>query len=645
MTVDKSKMKIRPTMLALLALAWSCSPGWSRAEDLSDVPQAEFQQPSGDGSSDWAVVGDGNIVYAAAQIDESLPFPEPAENLSQGEEIDFPGGLYSSVVTQHPDDNPGFEHSWYQEDECREEHVEFRWKAWEHFVEFIDLPHEPLVHLSERLVRGKHDGTVFTDPENSWLAEHPIGIQPIQDRPILPLGEFGEKFLGQGTIKEGYQLPTGAVLRPALWIFGSNRLGVSYRNDRFAPGSAPGAPAAQGRKFGSIVNRLNLFSQLNLSGTEHFLIGLRPTDQEVGTRPLITGREYSSIFWRESTVPNGESFSSLSGSNLDFQTAYFEGQFDEIFPFLDPHDSRFLDYGFSVGRQALSFQRGLMANEDMIDAVTVTRNTIYGNGNLNMRVTGIFGFNQVTRITPPQTPGVELTGPNTDAKLYAVITETDFHKSTVNFDVGFIDDPDKSHGDLLVIGASSTQRLIGYHNTYNTRFHFLASFPTDGEQNSTIIRPMGTQAHISGQGELLFSQISWTPHESEDLVYLNTFVAIDEFTSLTRAPQAGPLGDTGILFAAAGLGLYGPALATVSTNAVGGALGYQMFFDTKGKQLIWELGMRNGKDADDLEAAVGFQYQQAIKQNWIFLTTGFLSGRQNTPGLSQGIRTELQLFF
>ncbi len=643
MTIDKSKAKLRYTALALFSLIWTCSPGLSSAEDLYDVLQAsDLPRSSSDAGVQWIV-------------DESLllPDPEGAENRTpdltpdweSGEEVTLPGQFHSSVVTEHPDDHPGFDLSWYQEHENREEKVEFRWKAWEHFTKFVEKPHKPLVHLSTRLVRGKHDGTVFTDPENSWLAEHPIGIQPIMDRPPLPLGEFGEKFLGPGAIQEGHQLPGGAVWRPALWIFGSNRLGVSYRNDRVAAGSAPGAPAAQGRKFGSVVNRLNLFSQLNLTGTEHALIALRPTDQEVGTRPLITGREFSSYFWRESTVPGGQSFSSLSGTNLDFQSAYFEGQLDEILPFLDPHDTRFLDYGFSVGRQAMSFQRGLMANEDMIDAVTVTRNTIYGKGNLNMRVTGIFAWNQLTRITPPASPGGEITGPNTDAKMYAIITETDFHKATVNFDIGFVDDPDPAHGDLLVIGASSTQRLVGYHNTYNTRFHALASFATSGERNSSIIRPMGTVANISGNGQLLFSQVSWTPHEAEDLIYWNTFVAIDQFTSLTRAPQAGPLGDTGILFAAAGLGLYGPALATVSTSSVGSAVGYQMFFDTKEKQLIWEVGVRNGKDADDLEGAVGFQYQQAIKQNWIFLTTGFLSGRQNTSGLSQGIRTEIQLFF
>ena len=45
------------------------------------------------------------------------------------------------------------------------------------------------------------------------------------------------------------------------------------------------------------------------------------------------------------------------------------------------------------------------------------------------------------------------------------------------------------------------------------------------------------------------------------------------------------------------------------------------------------------------EVAGAMQYQQEFGQNWIWLITGFLSGRENTRGVSTGIRTELQLFF
>lgn len=530
-------------------------------------------------------------------------------------------------VFEHPDDNPGFGLSYHQEHELPEEEPELAWKVWEKWMEILELPHESLVEVSEFITRAEHDGTVFTDPEYSWTSENAIGIQPIMDRPPLII-EYPQKFLGQGTIQEGIELPTGAIWRPTVWVFGSNRFGMSYRDDQVGPGQA-------GFNFGSFVNRLALFGQLNLTGTERIQIGVRPTDEEEG-RPLLTGREYTSYFWKTFTSGAGRTnLDGLDGWNGDLNVAYFEGQLDEIFPGLDPYDTEFLDYGFSVGRQAMSFQRGLMVNEDMIDAATITRNTVFGNGNLNLRMTGVFAWNRLTRIAPVE--------PNTRAKMYGLFTESDFKYNTMNLDVGFIDDPNRTHRDLLVAAISSTQRLVGYHNTYNSRFHVLASFPTEGEGDRVAF--MGSPGNISGQGELFFSQISVTPHESEDLIYWNTFLAVDQFTSLARAPQAGPLGDTGLLFAAAGLGLYGPPIATVTNSAVGTALGYQVFLDTKNQQIIYEVGARHGKGADDLEIAGAIQYQRAIAQNWIWLVTGFLSDRQNTDGLSSGLRSEIQLFF
>jgi len=156
---------------------------------------------------------------------------------------------------------------------------------------------------------------------------------------------------------------------------------------------------------------------------------------------------------------------------------------------------------------------------------------------------------------------------------------------------------------------------------------------------------MGSPGNVTGQGELFFSQISVTPHEGEDLIYWNTFVVVDQFTSLARAPQAGPLGDTGLLFAAAGLGLYGPPLATVTNSSVGTALGYQIFLDTKNQQIIYEVGAREGKGNDNFEVAGAVQYQRAIAQNWIWLISSFMSSRKGTDGLSTGLRTEIQLFF
>ena len=630
----RTKNLVRAAAIAFLGGAVASSPIVSFAQDLEEGISPE--------SSVQPVPGVELISESFGNEYEEYDMVS-AQMTEDGMIVSSDDILNLEKVFHHPDDDPGYSHSYFQEHEFEHEHAPLGWQIWEHMMEALELPHEPLVHLSEMVTGGEHDGTVFTDPDFSHTSDIPIGVQPIMSRPPLPLGEYGQKFLGQGTIQPGIELPTGAVWRPAVWIFGMNRFGISYRDDQ------NGGAFQAGRNFGSVVNRLMLFGQINLTGTEHFFVSIRPTDQEEGP-PLLMGREYTSYFWKTHTQPGVGDIKSLDGSwQGDFQSLYFEGQFDEIFPFVDPYDTEFLDYGFSVGRQPMSFQRGLMVNEDMIDAVTVTRNTLYGNGNLNLRITGVFAWDRVTRVAPAVTPGSPAAllggsaGPQTDAKMYGIFTESDFKFNTMNLDVGFMDDPDPAHRDSLVCAISSTQRLVGYHNTYNSRFHLLASFPTEGEGVS--FAPMASTTTVSGQGELFFAQISMTPHRGEDLIYWNTFWAIDQFSTLARAPQAGPLGDTGLLFAAAGLGLYAPVLSTVSNSSVGTAIGYQLFFDTKEKQIIWEFGGREGKGGDDLEIAGAMQYQQAFGKNWIWLVTGFLSGRKNTDGLSNGLRTELQLFF
>ena len=163
--------------------------------------------------------------------------------------------------------------------------------------------------------------------------------------------------------------------------------------------------------------------------------------------------------------------------------------------------------------------------------------------NLNFRGTFVYAWNEINRN--------DVVGPNrldNDSQLVGFFTESDFRQSTVNADVAYVWSED-GFGDLFVVGLSAIQRLSGFHNTYNSSLHLLASIPTDDE---TV---------YASQGELLFHQFSWTPHHTNDLIFLNTFWGIDQFTSASRGPLGGgPLGQTGLLFSAAGLGALRSAL-------------------------------------------------------------------------------------
>ncbi len=465
-------------------------------------------------------------------------------------------------------------------------------EAAEHLFEILQGPADPLAQFVSRLLGIRHD-----EPETG-LHQHPIPLQRIPRRPDL-LIETDEPFLAPGWLQQGIETPTGAIWRPALWVFGTYRTGINYFDNRSTTNVTEWA------------NRLDLFGQLNLTGTERLVVGIRPTDQEQQNRRTFSGYD----------IRNGRD---TDAWNIDVQTLFFEGDFGEIFPRLDPFDGFALDYGFSVGRQPMSFQQGLLLNEDIIDAVTVTRNTLSGNGVLNLRATGVYAWNSIHRNNNMSDP---------DAQLVGLFTETDIASSTINVDIAYVDSQ-SVHGSLLTVALSGIQRFHGTHNTYNSSLHVLTSIPT------------GTETTASGQGELLFSQFSWTPHHTNDLVYLNTFWAIDQFTSAARGPLAGgPLGQTGVLFAAAGLGNYGAPLSNQATDAVGASLGYQMFFCDTRRQIIFEVAGR--QDTDNVNQAAiagGVRYQQAFDQHWLMVVDGFLAKRESR-GLSPGVRVELQMKF
>ncbi|MEZ6063207.1 MAG: hypothetical protein R3C19_22910 [Planctomycetaceae bacterium] len=475
----------------------------------------------------------------------------------------------------------------------------------EQFLEAIAAPSDHFAHGLENVLGSEH-----VEP-HTHLNPNPIGLQPVPCRPPLLL-EANEDFLGPGFLSQGICTPTGAIWRPALWVFGNFRTGVSY----FDGGNG------SNRRVLEWANRLDLFGQLNLSGTERLVLGIRPLDEDAGS-----GRKFTTVDLR-----NGDFTNALNGN---IQTLFFEGDFGEIFPNLDPYDHGTLDYGFSVGRQPMLFQQGLLLNEDKIDAVTITKNTLNGNGNLNMRATFVYAWDQISRTvfnpaSPADTFGNQV---DSGARIVGLFTESDFEHYTVNADIGFVQDGG-SVNDMIGVGLSGIRRIHGHHNTYNSSLHFLASLPTNGETT------------IAGQGELLFSQFSWTPHHSEDLIYLNGFWAIDQFTSLSRGPvNGGPLGQTGLLFSAAGLGGYGAPLSSTANNVVGASLGYQMFFDHTRQQVILELGGRQDTDnVNQAALAAGARYQKALDEHWFLVFDTFVAKREDRDA-SQGARVELQMKF
>jgi hypothetical protein len=422
-----------------------------------------------------------------------------------------------------------------------------------------------------------------------------IRMHPRMER-TKPLLELGPKFLGTGKIDQGLELPTGAVWQPQFVVFGTFRTALQAFHDGETT-------------FAEWANRLDLFGNLQLSGTERLLVGIRPLDDD---------GEFTGYYF---TPDDADLDGFEEGFSAELSTLFFEGDFGEIFPNLDPDDQRNLDFGFSLGRQPLFYQEGLLINDD-IDALGIIRNTLLPEGGSDLQATVIWGWNEVNRGNNQE---------GQDTNLFGLFTQGDFPMSTVNADLVYVLD-DGGDDDGFFWGVSSVQR-IGH---YNTSFRLVGSHALEEES-----------AAVS-DGVLAFAEVSWTPPWGHDLVYINSFVGIDDFTSAARGPATGgPLGRTGLLFAAVGIGRYGAALQNTANDSFGAAVGYQAFLDKETrKQLVVEAGFRAGtSDEVDSAIAVGARYQQAIGQRYVLQFDAFTGLRESTDDPLLGARAEFRVSF
>lgn len=408
--------------------------------------------------------------------------------------------------------------------------------------------------------------------------------------------EFGDKFLSPGPISSGSETITGAVWQPRFWLYGNYRSSV-YSYDR-------GEHKAQHSEW---ANRLDVYGNLQLSGTERVLIGVQPLHRE---------RD----FYGHSFDPDDKDGEN-NPANLRIRTLFFEGDISELFPKLDKDDNSGLDIGFSIGRQHLNFQNGILIN-DTVDAVGLTKNTIRFeeiNWLTNLRLAFIYAWGEVNRHDNME---------DQNSKLFGFSANADTIWSTLELDLFYVDG-DEDSGDLLVWGASNTQRL----EKYNWTLRYLGS------------QTAGSDSIQSNSGHLFVNEVSWAPAKTDDVIYINNIVGIDNFTSAARDElSGGPLGMTGLSFAAKGLGSYPSPLNDSGHKTLASAIGWQMFFDNNSQYLLFELGHRLGTGSDGRHStSIGSQWQISFLKRYIFQIDSFISHENNNYGW--GLRTEFQIKF
>lgn len=393
----------------------------------------------------------------------------------------------------------------------------------------------------------------------------------IPNRPPLLL-ELGDPFLDTGKLDDGFEVPLlGAVWQPRLWSYLIGRTTLQTF-DNGAPGRLRDTEWA---------SRIDLFANLQLTGTEKILLGLRPVDQnrfERFSRYTFDGAE--------------EGFK--NAINLDIETLFFEGDLGSLIPNLDKAGMRPIDFGFTVGRQPINFQEGILIN-DTVDAVGIVRNNIPFPGTSNLRISGMWSWNRLNRNDRR----------DADPMMFGLFAAADTPVSTFNLDTIYVhDDQD---GDGFYLGVSAIQRIRALGGL-STAFRINTSFALEDEIPGNVI----------GNGVLITAEFSKTVEGSDDIVYLNPFFGIGNFTQAGREPiLGGPLANTGILFASPNLSTYTAEINPFTNDVVGFATGYQAFWDDHRRNLILEIGGRHDFEGDDSNTlGVGFQMQQAFGRHF-----------------------------
>ena len=495
----------------------------------------------------------------------------------------------------------------------------------------VEATTAPAPHPAERAYASNDSGGQGdAGHDESRITDHyiPLQLDDFPNRP-KPLLELGPPFLGTGRIGRGFSIPGGAVWTPSFLLFGTLRSGVSTVDDG----------TTQRTQW---ANRIDLFGNLALTGTERVVIGLRPTHQGA---PLGPGEPFGALRFTgyTSTSPGTGGFSNQL--NFDWNTVthlFFEGDLGEMLPNLDVDDRRGLDLGLSIGRQPINFQEGLLVN-DFMDAVGVTRNSLRPGGAVNLRFTGLYGWNDITRHS--RIPGlgpivgyVPLNALDAGARLIGGFTEVDWRSTTTAFDVIYVRGGALGGADGLYTGVS----LVGRPGSgaFNTSLRVVNSMPLGDASlppSETAVNPLGIPSPAS-RGTLVFSEVSWTPHHSKNFFYANGFYAHDTYRAAALDVLIpGPLARAGILFAGSGLGdLPGAgagALSPVASNVAGGAFGHQIFLAGTRQQLLFEGAARYStvdcRDAFDFcephALAGGVRYQAAVGRRSVIVLDAFVA--------------------
>ena len=435
------------------------------------------------------------------------------------------------------------------------------------------------------------------------LSDTPLPLLTFEDLPARagPIIEIGRGINEVGPLSEGIELPTGAVWQPALWIYGSQRIALlATDGDRR---TRPGGDRSE------VMTRMDLFANLQLSGTERILAHVRPMDRKGQFAGRVLGPDSMESDWKAEW-------------DADFETIFFEGDLGEMFPLMDPQDSGSGDLAFVVGRFPVEFQNGYLVRDEMT-AIGLSQDNIQMEGSSGIRIAGLWAFDHVNE--PTSMPDER------DVDLFGLFIEGDFPWGLLELDVaGTV--AGEERGKQVNAGVGWTGHIAGnnYSVYANVSHHY--------DQSAAV------KEVKDFDGALLVGGYSTEVNLRRDLLYATGYWAAGDFGRVA-SNATPPLGPIGLSFAGVGLGGYRPALWPRPLDSAGFAAGYQMFFNEERTNWVVEVAHRQDLAKDDTPGdtsglALTTRVQQKLFEHLMLQLDAYYAIHSDDGGRPQDAETD-----
>lgn len=440
------------------------------------------------------------------------------------------------------------------------------------------------------------------DPVDPYMPYDPGRQMKVYDGKTLnanqrPLIELGRPWYQLGQLPESSTI-MGAhnPISPQFIIFGDSRLAYATTTQN-------------GETNSQIASELNLFWNLQLTGTERFHMFMAPFDNGVkNTRYLLDEDRFDSEF------------------DMDIDFGYFEGDLGAIVGGFVGETLPF-DLPFAVGVMPLLVQNGVWMEDAFLGvAATIPARNSPRLNISNMDVTFFAGFDEIISDA--------FEGEDDAAKMWGVMSWIEATNGYWEIDYAFLEDRTARDRSYHNIGIGFTRRY-GRFLSNSTRMIVNAGQSTAAGDNTA-------------DGVLLLSENSLiTGVPSSIIPYLNMWAGFDRPQSAARAGGAGGvLRNTGILFESDGMTGF-PTLDATAQDTFGAAAGINIMPNDWSQQLVLEaaflgvMGNPVGRNAQDEQYGVGFRYQLPLTNATILRADGmmgFLRGQEDVHGMRMELR-------